>query len=293
MEIQVPLILFVAFCASSAGIFAAQAALALKGEAKQAQMPSLIASLVALAIGGVSVLFHLAQPLHIFNGFGNMTSGITQELIAIVLFVVVMLVYFIVLRRNDGEVPAWCAICAIVVAVVLDLVCAHSYMIEARPAWNSLFQILSIVGVSCAVGPAAVAVIAEIRKAPAPSISGFALIGAVAGLVTTVSYVAVLALSGGSFTTMGTYIDPTNPTASIFTDVSTVSPFVGAALAPTCIAIVGAVFAVVFSWLGRKKEVWKLYGSLTVVCALVAAIALRITFYILGLSVYNFYGITG
>ena len=113
MEIQVPLILFIAFCAASAGIFASQAALALKGEAKEAQMPSLIASFAALVIGGVAVLFHLAQPLHIFNGFGNPTSGITQELIAIVVLVVVMLVYFVMIRRNDGDVPKWCAICAI------------------------------------------------------------------------------------------------------------------------------------------------------------------------------------
>ena len=206
MEIQVPLILFIAFCAASAGIFASQAALALKGEAKEAQMPSLIASFAALVIGGVAVLFHLAQPLHIFNGFGNPTSGITQELIAIVVLVVVMLVYFVMIRRNDGDVPKWCAICAIAMAIVLDFVCAHSYMMASRPAWNSILQVLSVLGASCAIGPTAVAAIAEIKKSDAPAIGKIALVGAVIGLATTLIYVVALAMSGGALTTMGTYI---------------------------------------------------------------------------------------
>ena len=293
MEIQVPLILFIAFCAASAGIFASQAALALKGEAKEAQMPSLIASFAALVIGGVAVLFHLAQPLHIFNGFGNPTSGITQELIAIVVLVVVMLVYFVMIRRNDGDVPKWCAICAIAMAIVLDFVCAHSYMMASRPAWNSILQVLSVLGASCAIGPTAVAAIAEIKKSDAPAIGKIALVGAVIGLATTLIYVVALAMSGGALTTMGTYIDPTNPTATIFTDAASVSPFAGAALVPTLVAIIASALAVVLAWLGKKKGNWKLYGSAAAICALVAAMALRTTFYILGMSVYNFYGITG
>ena len=293
MEIQVPLILFIAFCAASAGIFASQAALALKGEAKEAQMPSLIASFAALVIGGVAVLFHLAQPLHIFNGFGNPTSGITQELIAIVVLVVVMLVYFVMIRRNDGDVPKWCAICAIAMAIVLDFVCAHSYMMASRPAWNSILQVLSVLGASCAIGPTAVAAIAEIKKSDAPAIGKIALVGAVIGLATTLIYVVALAMSGGALTTVGTYIDPTNPTATIFTDAASVSPFAGAALVPTLVAIIASALAVVLAWLGKKKGNWKLYGSAAAICALVAAIALRTTFYILGMSVYNFYGITG
>ncbi|NGM16731.1 hypothetical protein GMI70_01680 [Eggerthellaceae bacterium zg-893] len=83
------------------------------------QRPALIASAASLVVGGIAVLFHLAQPLHIFNGFGNPTSGITQELIVIVVLAVVMVVYFAMVQRNDGKVPSWCAVLAIVVSVVL------------------------------------------------------------------------------------------------------------------------------------------------------------------------------
>ena len=293
MEIQIPLVLFVAFCAVSAGIFATQAILALRKEGEEAQMPALITSLVALIIGGVAVLFHLAQPMHIFNGFGNPTSGITQELVVIVVLVIVMLVYFIMLRRNDGAVPAWCAILAIVVALALDIICAHSYMMAARPTWNSVLQICSVVGLSCAVGPAAVAAIAHLKKAETGLAGTLTVIGTIIALVTTVAYVVSMASTGSSFTTVGTYIDPTNPTAPIFTDAASISPFVGAAAVPTWIAIIASVVAVVLAFVGKKTGNWKVCGTVIAVCALVAGITLRVTFYVLGVSVYNFYGITG
>ena len=120
MELQWPLILFTSLLAASAGVFAAQGIYALKHEAKTAQMPALICSLVLLVVGGIAVFFHLTHPDRIFNGFGHMTSGITQELLAIVFMVVIMVIYFIYLRRGDeGTVPAWVAILAIVAALVL------------------------------------------------------------------------------------------------------------------------------------------------------------------------------
>ena len=293
MEIQIPLVLFIAFCAVSAGIFATQAVYALRGEAKEIQVPSLIASFVSLVIGGVAVLFHLAQPLHIFNGFGNPTSGITQELIAIVVLVVVMLVYFVLLRRNENQVPAWCAVVAIFVALVLDIVCAHSYMMASRPAWNSILQVLSVVGGSCAVGPACVAAIGALKKAELGEKAGmYALVGTIVGCVTTVVFLIALATTGGALTSMGTYLDPTNPTAPVF-EVAVVSSFSGEALAPSVIAILGSAVAVVAAYLGKKNGNWALYGTVAAIAALVAIIALRVTFYVLGVSVYNFYGITG
>lgn len=292
MEIQIPLVLFVAFCSLSAGIFATQGALALKKCGNDVQMPSLIAAFVSLVVGGVAVLFHLARPMHIFNGFGNPTSGITQELIAIVVLVIVMLVFFIMLRR-EGSVPAWLGAAAIVVAIVLDFVCAHSYMMAARPAWNSIVQILSVFGLSCAAGPAVVAAIADNKKSDSVEFAGkLALIGAIVGLALTVAYLAVMAGSPAQFTTVGTYIDPTNPTAAPF-DPASVSPFAAGSMAASAIAIVASAGAAICAYLGKAKGNWKLWGTVAAICAIVAAIALRVVFYQMGVSVYNFYGITG
>ena len=108
MELQWPLILFTTFVAWSAGLFGAQGAAALAGEGRRAQMPALIGSAALLAVGGVAVFFHLEHFERIFNGFGNPTSGITQELVCVVVVGALMVVAFVVLRRAAGgdEAPA-------------------------------------------------------------------------------------------------------------------------------------------------------------------------------------------
>ena len=124
MELQWPLIIFTTLLAWSCGVFATQGVLALKGEGKEIQLPALIASVVLLAVSGIAVFFHLQHWERIFNGFGHLTSGITQELIAIVVFVVVAVVYFAMLRKSEdgGTVPQWLAVVAIAISVVLAVV---------------------------------------------------------------------------------------------------------------------------------------------------------------------------
>ena len=90
MELQWPLILFTTLVAWSAGVFGTQAVLALRGEAPKAQLSCWITAAVLLAAGGIAVFFHLEHFERIFNGFGHLTSGITQELIAIVVLAVAL-----------------------------------------------------------------------------------------------------------------------------------------------------------------------------------------------------------
>ena len=87
MELQWPLILFTTLVAWSAGVFGCQGVLALAGAGKKSQQLLTVLSCVLLAASGVAVFFHLQHWERIFNGFGHLTSGITQELIAIVVFV--------------------------------------------------------------------------------------------------------------------------------------------------------------------------------------------------------------
>lgn len=293
MEIQWPLILFVAFCAASAGTFASQALLALKKEGTNVQLPALITSVVFLAIGGVAVLFHLAQPLNIFNGFGNPTSGITQELVAIVVLAIVMVIYFVMIRQKDGEVPAWVAVLAVVFSVVLDVVCAHSYMMASIPAWDSFLQVLSVVGGSCAMGPAVVVAIAALRGESVNFAGLLAVIGAAVALVFTVAYVMDMSTVSGSLVAMNTtYLDPTNPTAPMF-DTGAVAISSPEVMPAVVVSIVASAAALIGAIIGKTKGNWKVWGIVVALCALVAACALRVAFYGLGATVYSFYGITG
>ena len=152
MELQWPLILFTVLVAWSAGLFGAQSLAVLRGDGGRAQMPALVASVVLLAVGGIAVFFHLEHWERIFNGFGHLTSGITQELIAIVVVVALMVVYFVFLRKGSG-VPKWLAALSLAMSVVLVAVMAHSYTMAARPAWDSVLWIAAVLGEACVLGP--------------------------------------------------------------------------------------------------------------------------------------------
>ena len=150
MEIQIPLVIFTSFLAWAAGIFGTQCILALQKRGGAVQLPALICSAAVLVVGGIAVVFHLTHPFNLFNGFGHITSGITQELIAIVLLAVAMVLFFLMLRRSeDNTVPQWLAVVGIVLVLVLIVAMGHSFMCcscyrfwalpasWARPPWPS------------------------------------------------------------------------------------------------------------------------------------------------------------
>ena len=289
MELQWPLILFTTFVAWCAGLFGAQALAALRGEAKNSQMISWIVAAILLVIGGISVFLHLEHWERIFNGFGHITSGITQELICIVLLAIVAVVYLVMLRKSgEGTVPAWCAIAAIIVSAALVIVMAHSYVMAARPAWDSLLQIGSLLGASLILGPLTLGFIVSLRGDDTVPLAKFALISVVIGAVLIAAYAIAVQASGGSFTNVGYYFDPTHPTYGMEDASATVSSqlpllWVGG-------VIVGAVIPAICAFAAmRKSELWKVCGAAGTLCAVAGAICMRVAFYAAGLSVFMFY----
>lgn len=318
MELQWPLILFTTFVAWSAGLFGAQGVAALAGEGRRAQMPALIGSAGLLAVGGIAVFFHLEHFERIFNGFGNPTSGITQELVCVVVVGVLMVVAFVMLRQGaaataaagtgasaggpapagsasaaakDGApaMPKWLAVLAIVAAALLVLVTGHSYMMAARPAWDSVLGPLTLLGAACAAGPLTFAAIeAVLDGAVGRAISLVALVGSIANLAISAAYLAFMEMSTVSYTDVGFYYDPTHPTQGMV-DVAALSPFAGESVAMVAVAVVAAAVPVVAALVGRKTGNWKLWGTVGAICAVIGAVALRMAFYSVGASVYLFY----
>ena len=292
MELQWPLILFTTLTAWACGVFGGAGVLALKGAGKKSQAALVVASVVLLAAGGIAVFFHLQHWERIFNGFGHITSGITQELIAIVVFVVVAVAYFVALRKSadGGTVPAGLAWAAIVISVVLAAVCAHSYMMPARPAWNSVLEVASIVGAACLMGPATCAAVLAARGDDASACGLPAVVGSAVGAVCTAAYAAFMQMSGGAFTQVGNYFDPTHPTKAM-ADVGAVAGD-QAALLWLGAVVVGAIVPLACCAIAKRKgeaASWKAFGAVAVVAALAGAIMLRVAFYNMGLSVFMFY----
>ena len=292
MELQWPLILFTTLTAWACGVFGCQGVLALKGAGKKSQQLLAVVSCVLLAVGGICVFFHLQHWERIFNGFGHITSGITQELIAIVVFVVVAVAYFAMARKSadGGTVPNWMAWVAIAISVVLAAVCAHSYMMAARPVWNSVLEVLSIVGAACILGPATCAVVLAAKGDTVDACGLPAVVGSAVGAACTAAYAAVIQMGGGAFMQVGYYFDPTVPTKEMANAAAT-----AAGQAPLLwlgAVVVGALVPLVCCVLARKKgdaAVWKAFGAVAVVAGVAGAICLRVAFYNMGLSVFMFY----
>ena len=295
MEMQWPLILFAAFVAWSAGLFGTGSVLAAMGKAKKAQMPMLITSVVLLAIGGIAVFFHLEHWERIFNGFGHLSSGITQELIAIVVLGIVMVAFFVMLRKSadGGTVPAVLGIIGAIAAVALVCVAGASYLMPARPAWDSVTQIFSLLGNALVLGPLTAAFIVSLKdaddEAARATVAKFATVGAAVNVLTCAIFLAVMAGAGDTLTDVGYYFDPTHPTYGM-QDAAVASPFVGESVASAVVAIIGSVAALVLAGLGlRAGAPLKALAGAGVVCAVVGAIALRMAFYASGLSMFMFY----
>ena len=242
-----------------------------------------------MAIGGICVTFHLTHIFNLFNGFGHITSGITQELIGMVAFVIVAVVYFLMARREeDGSVPAWIPILGLVVSVVLLIAMGHSYMMVSRPAWDSVLQLLSLFGGSCVLGPASVAVIAAVRGVEAPSLGLLNVIGSVINAVLTVAFMAVMAAASGTLQAFQYYFDPTHSNYAI-KSAADVTLFSGDCMPYTIAVILGLVVAIIAAVMGRKQGDWKMWGSVVVIAGLVCVVALRIAMYVMGATYFMLY----
>ena len=241
MEIQIPLVIFTSFLAWAAGIFGTQCILALQKRGGAVQLPALICSAVVLVVGGIAVVFHLTHPFNLFNGFGHITSGITQELIAIVLLAVVMVLFFLMLRRSeDSTVPQWLAVVGIVAVLVLIVAMGHSYMMPSLPAWDTVLQLLSLLGGACIMGPATVAFIGAVRGEDIPGIGLLVVIGAAVNAVLSAAYMFAMESSSATFQSFQYYFDPTHPNVAM-ANPANVSLFTGDSLTALVIAVIALV----------------------------------------------------
>lgn len=296
MELQWPLILFTTFGAWSAGTFAAQCLYLLRGEGKRAQMPALITSVVLLVLGGIAVFFHLEHWERIFNGFGHISSGITHELIAIVLLGLVMVVYFVYLKRSenaktDPDVPKWLLYGGIAMSAILVCVMGHAYMMPSRPTWDLVLQAASLIGAACAFGPATMSVICTLREDKAELNVQANIIGQIANAALLVIFLIGMQFASSNIEQVAYWFDPTSPTQRIAGTGNT-EPFAGASLSVAIISILAALAGVGSVFMAKNKgdkADWKVWGVVGVSCVLVSAVALRAVFYMTGVSIFPFF----
>ena len=302
MELQWPLIIFTTLLAWSCGVFATQGVLALKGEGKQIQLPALVTSVVLLAVSGVAVFFHLQHWERIFNGFGHITSGITLEFIGCVVFFVVLVVYFLMMRRaEDGMAPKWCGVLAIIMGVAMPAITGDSYLMEAIPVWDTFLLPVYYVFNAVFFGGLSVLVIAALTKCDDVNDTAIwlAIGGGVATAVALIAYAVFINSLGGVYSDITYYFDPTLPDSSMI-DVQ--EDFVGTVLAGSNAplfwigaVIVGVALPVVAAFMakralagGKQQQVLPMAGA-GLACALAGGICWRMILYMVAVSIFALY----
>jgi anaerobic dimethyl sulfoxide reductase subunit C (anchor subunit) len=296
MELQWELMTFTLFVCLGAGIFALQGLLVVLGKSEKIQLPAMIASLVAIGIGGIGSFLHLQHWERIFSGFGHLTSGITQELIAIVVFVIALVVYFIFYRRSeDNRVPKWCGVMALIIGTAFVLVVAHSYNMAARPVWDTLLLWIYYLSNAALFGALAIALIAGIRGDETANFAAkFAFIVGIVQAAATAAYTVFFVIATNTFTNVGYYFDPTHPTKSMADPQSVFGSILfgkNAFLFWVGIVAVGLLIPIVTAFLAKKKgpKPLAIYAGIGFVGALIGGMCFRVILYILGFSVFMFY----
>jgi anaerobic dimethyl sulfoxide reductase subunit C (anchor subunit) len=295
MELQWPLMFFTLFVCLGAGTFGVAGLLAGLRKAKEVQMPAAIVSLVAIVLGGTASFLHLQHWDRIFNGFGHLTSGITQELIGIVVFVVVAVIYLVLARR--GKVSVWAGWLALAVSVALVVVMSLSYGMAARPVWDSPLLWLYYLVNAALSGALVVSLIASVKKTGDTLIAKLALGASALTLVVLVAWAVFIPSVASSFTSVGNYFDPTHPTKVMADPQGILSGFLfgdqallfwGGALVSGAFIPAAGAFVVM-----RQKATVTAASTVTVtvaaICSLAGGLCFRAVLYALGFSVFVFY----
>ncbi|MDR3307272.1 MAG: hypothetical protein LBS58_00010 [Coriobacteriales bacterium] len=293
MDVQWELIIFTLFITIGAGVFGVTGVLAGLKKGTKIQSIGPVAALVAVAIGGVASFLHLQYWERAFNGFGNLTSGITQEMIAIVVFGLLAIVYIVLARR--GEIPTWAGWAAAAISVILVVVMAHSYNVAARPAWNTPLLWLYYLSNAVLFGGLICSAFLGITKEEETGIVvKTSIAGGVLTAVVALCYCFYIQAAASDFTFVEYYFDPTQPTKALNDPVGALSSF---ATGPEALLFWGGVLAIgalvplAIAFFFRKKTGNTLIGLASggAVCAVIGGISFRFILYAMSFSVFIFY----
>lgn len=292
MATQWSLVIFTFFVCATSGLLAGISLLALRGTGKKAYQPAVIASFVMLVIGGIGAFTHLKHWERIFNGFGHITSGITQELIGCVALVIIMVLWFAALRGEKKSVGAGLAWATIIVAVGMVFATGHSYLMEGRPGWNAGMMIFyfanaALIGGVCTW--ALCALCAADDEAAVRYGIRYTFWGAIAQLAA--SFVYLMFCAGTHIADVGQYADPTRITTNPhygadLVQIATVGD--GALVFWTSVASVGVAIACAHL-ATRKPENAKVLLILAVIVAIAASFMFRVLIYQLGYTTLLLY----
>lgn len=301
MEVQIPLVIFTLLLCLATGLMGFQGYLMVTGKGENRfHVVTLVTTAVVLVVGGIAVFTHLHHWERIFNGFGHITSGITHELILVVVMAVALVAAFVVARKGkeSGAIPSKAfGIVFIVIAVIGGFVTAHSYDMYARPAWNNVFLYLYYYSSELILGAAGAWIISVAMKQNV-EVSGllgkataiFAIVSAVI-CIASMLFIANITPSTIDGITFYTY-DPTHPAVDPSADLAAGLSGSAACAFWLGAVVVGCVIPAVAGFVAMKKS--NLANSVAlpavaIVASLAGGVCYRVVLYVVGIASYVYF----
>ncbi len=152
MAIQWPLLMFSVFLGAASGIMIFLGIGEIRGTFKKVRFPLSLIALILLAVGGCASALHLGHIDRALYILGNVGSAFSRELFAVG-FTGLMTLIYVILSRKDYPGPTKVfGILAAIGGVLLPIIAGASYMMPARPAWDSFALPLMYLGTGVGMG---------------------------------------------------------------------------------------------------------------------------------------------
>ncbi|MEG2532694.1 MAG: DmsC/YnfH family molybdoenzyme membrane anchor subunit [Gordonibacter sp.] len=268
MEIQWALVLFTVVSGAGAWLFAFSM---LSSLFKKDEAPSKMETIVAfvlVAVGGCMSVMHLSHVDRILEALNHPTSGIFIEAAMIGVLCVILAVYFIMLVRGTSKKARTAVgILGLLVGMVFTYACGSSYMMEARPAWQTVALPLAYFGTAAAAGSGLNLLLKAAQKRTDEAVS-FAGLMAVAGGALGAVLAAAFCVITGSYVAAS--------------DNGAIAWAVALFVALAAVIASGAVV------LKQPKNALAL-STIALAAGLVAAVALRVVMWLIGTPFMDFF----
>lgn len=290
MDIQWPLLAFSVLLGISSGCFVFLAIGELTGRFKQVRFLGAVVAFACLALGGIASVFHLGHPERAAHLLGNMASGLTKEIVIVAIMGVLSIVYLVLSRKDYPAATKVVGVLAGIAGLALPFIAGASYMMAARPAWDSVTLPLMYLGGGLGMGTLLMAAIVCLKGDAGKDGScglSIALAGVAVLVVTAIAYIVWIA--------MAPYQDSSRSIDRLISGDLAVVFWAG-------VVVVGIVAVVALALLafskgkgafgssaseGAVQQVsYLLFASFA--CSVVGAIALRAVMFLVGSSVESF-----
>lgn len=197
MAVQWPLLIFSVLLGASSGIMIFLGFGELKGAFKKVRFPLALIALILLAVGGCASAVHLGHLDRALYILGNVNSAFSRELFAVGFTGLMTLIYVILSRKDYPGATKVFGILAAIGGILLPLIAGASYMMPARPAWDSFALPLMYLGTGVGMGfvLSAAYVYAKGDDADKKLSLTLALVGIIASVAVTLIYVVWVAIA--------------------------------------------------------------------------------------------------